>query len=160
MIERYLPEEEKSLIRDALGRDESYDDLLTMGEIIAETRLDYRPSSSKLKQARFAFITLCAISWPGKPPTYRAEVKKLRRAFRGISEDDVLKEHFKSRLSRDLISVESYEHLNFHDITSIFHPGVPTTRSAVMSVGAGERSDIYEDEDESDDDQNLAGSNK
>lgn len=155
MIELHLDKQEIDLIRGALGADESYDDLLTMGDIIAEGRMNYRPVSSRRKQARFAFITLCAISWPGKPPTYKAEVRKLRRSFRGIYHDDTLKEHFRLRLTDNLVAVESYEDLNFHDIASIFHPPFPTARPAVMRAGAS-ASDYDDEEDESEDDKESA----
>lgn len=146
MIDDWLNQDEIQSVHNSLQRGESYSDFNMMCEILVESRLDFG-HSDRNTQTHFAVITLCGISYPGKPPGYTIDVRKLRHSFRGINNDESLQEHFKSRLTENVLAVESYTDLNFDDITSIFHPAFPTSRPAVMTASAG-ASSYYHEEDE------------
>jgi len=159
-MEQYLNEEEIQSIHKGLQRGESYEDFSTMCEIIVNSRLNFGHSGNRREETLFAVISLCGISWPGKPPSYKADVRKFRRSFRGINDNDTLRDHFRSRLTENLLAVESYTDLNFDDTTSIFHPAFPTARPAVMTAGAATSSPYNEEDDEFDDEEQSASANE
>ena len=151
MIEDWLNVEEIQSVHDTLQRGESYLDFSCMSEIIVDSRLNFGHPDRR-KQTHFAVITMCGI-WVGKPPDYRAEIRKLRSSFRGINDNETLQEHFRARLTENVLAVENYEQLNFDDFNSIFHPAFPEERRAAMTATAGAGSYFAEeDEDEQEED--------
>jgi hypothetical protein len=149
MIDDWLSEEEIQTIHQRLQQGESYLDFNRMSEIIVDSRLGYG-HSDRGKQTRFAVITMCGSVSLGKPPLYMDKVQKLRHSFHGVNDDATLQDHFRARLTENVLAVENIEDLNFNDFTSIFNPAFPTSRPAAITAGAGKGSFYHEDEDEDD----------
>jgi ferritin-like metal-binding protein YciE len=120
MIEQYLQRYDAE-IRGALLPSESYGDFSTMVHIIVQERLRaahrIRPTEHDVK---VALSGICAISYPGKPPKYREDVRQLRMRFHGIRRDENLRESFRSILREQLLRAENAEQLDVSEVNAVF----------------------------------------
>jgi len=69
---------------------------------------------------RIALMSLCALHWPGKTPSYRAGAAALRRRFRGIATNQRRQQKFRESLSRSLLTTHTVEDLDFNAIERLF----------------------------------------
>lgn len=99
---------------------ETVEDLATMFEVIVEARQQNLPSSDIGLGAEIAALSLCWLVWPGKPPSYSEQVRELRLGFRGIAYDESMRSRFESLLGENLLTAQSYDELDFSDVTNIF----------------------------------------
>jgi hypothetical protein len=84
-----------SYIKKALSQGERPEDIVTMIDIVADTRAEARDTSPERESGPAAKI-LCILFDPLKPPTYREDIVRVRRQFVGIADDNEMQDRFRS----------------------------------------------------------------
>lgn len=116
MNEHLFPFHEEIKRETQLG--EAVEDIAKMVEIITMARQE-RTKGSFEKHVVVALVTMCARPYPGKPPSYRKEIRNFRLKFAGISNNPLMQLVFLNSLRISLLTY-SLKKLDFSSIDRLF----------------------------------------
>jgi hypothetical protein len=104
-----------------LAAGERMGDFEKMCEIVALARLRFNHRDLiRDNDVIIPVISLCGISWPGKTPSYREDAIRMRRDFRGIEANVRLQHRFGDSVTRQLLTAEVPDELNFSDLSRLY----------------------------------------
>lgn len=123
---------------------QSVRDLETMYSLILAAR-GITEDSIEERDERIALTALCWITWPGKPPEYKQEIRPFLESFRGIADDPRQQEEFRGLLRPALVTAHDVHKVSFSRLARVFGRR-EATGGTLMELLTEELRDLYDAE--------------